>query len=66
MDKKIKKLMTMQKPLLSRHDIDRLYVSRNGRRWLDRIVDCVDAIIQVFEENTDTDKQTKQSKAKKD
>ena len=51
MDKRTRKLMTMQKALHHRDDIDRLYVSRKeGRRGLTNIEDSVDVLVQQLED----------------
>ena len=51
MDQRTRKLMTMPKALHSRHDVDRLYVSRKeGGRGLANIEDTVDASIQRLED----------------
>ena len=50
MDLKIRKLITMHKAIHLRHDVDRLYVSRKGRRKLAVIKDCVDASMQGLDD----------------
>ena len=51
MDQRTRKLMTMQKALHTRDDVDRLYVSRKeGRRKIASIEDSVDASIQPLED----------------
>ena len=50
MDQRTRKLMTMNKALRSRDEVDRLYVSRKeGGRGLFTIVDSVAASIQWLE-----------------
>ena len=52
MDQRTRKLMTMQKALHPREDVDRLYVSRKeGGRRLVSIEDSVDASIQRLEDS---------------
>ena len=50
MDQRTRKLMTMHKGLHPRDDIDRLYMSRKGRKGLASIEDSVDASIQRLED----------------
>ena len=51
MDQRTSKLVTMNMALHPRHDVDRLYVSRNeGGRRLALIEDNVDASIQRLED----------------
>ena len=52
MDQRTRKLMTMPKALDPRDDVDRLYVSRKGRRGLTTIEYTVDASIQRLEDYT--------------
>ena len=49
MDQRTRKLMTIHKTLHSRDDIDRLHVSRKGKRGVTSMEDSVDASIQQFE-----------------
>ena len=54
MKPRTKKVMTINKALHTRDDIDRLYVSRKeGGRGLANIEDCVDALIQGLEKYTE-------------
>ena len=51
MDQRTRKLMTMNKALHPRDDVDRLYVSRReGGRGLASIEGCVDASKERFED----------------
>ena len=52
MDQRLRKLMTMHKPLYPRDDVDRLYVSRKeGGRGLASIEETVDTSMQRPEDN---------------
>ena len=56
MDQRTKKLMTMNKALHPRDDVDRLYVSRKeGGKGLASIEDCIDASIQRLEDYIEKD-----------
>ena len=59
MDQKTRKLMTMDKALHLRDDVDRLYVSRKREREFVSIEDRVDALIQRLKgENKKEQKKT--------
>ena len=48
MDQRTRKLMTMDKALHPKDDVDRQYISRKGgRRWLESTEDSVDALIRL-------------------
>ena len=56
MDQRTRKLMTMQKALHPRDDVDRLYVPRKeGGRGLSSIEDSVDTSMQRFEDYIEKD-----------
>ena len=56
MDQRTRKVMTMQKALHPKDDIDRLYVSRKeGGRGLTSIEDSIDALIQRLEDYKEKD-----------
>ena len=57
MKHRTRKLMTMQKALHPRDDVDRRYVSRNrGGKGLASIEDSVDASIQQIDDNIEKHK----------
>ena len=60
MNQRTRELMTMQKALHPRKDIDRLYMSRTEEegRTLTSIEDCVDTSIQELEEYNEQRKTT--------
>ena len=59
MDKRTRKLMTMNSALHPRDNIDRQYVSRKGRGELANIKDCVDTLIWQLEDYVKDSKKSK-------
>ena len=56
MDQRTRKLMTMEKVLHPRDDIDSLYMTRKEERGLARIEDCVDGAVQGLQESINKSK----------